>query len=137
MKFLIKKHFGKLIPVYNSDAERLKDCRLKEGEIYEVEIKKKRNVLYHRKWHSLANLYYDNQDIFTDYNKCWKWLVIESGFVEEVKTPKGIEIVRKSVSFDSMDDIEFHKLYQKTIDVICRTIDVEEKDLMNEIVEYM
>lgn len=137
MKFLVKKHFGKLIPVYNSDAEKLMDAKLKEGEIYEVEIKRKRNYEFHKKYFSLMNLCFDNQDVFDDFDDLRDYLNCKSGFYLRIPTPDGEMIKPKSISFSKMDDIEFENLYKKTIDSICKFIDIEEKDLMNEIVDYM
>ena len=138
MKFLVKKHFGKLIPVYNSDAERLKDARLKEGEVYEVEIKHKRNIDFHRKYFALINLCFDNQDTFEDFEDLREELIIKAGYFKEVPTlDNNTKKKALSISFANMDDIEFSDLYKKTIDAICKFIDVEAKDIMNEIVEFM
>ena len=137
MKFLVKKHFGKLIPVYNSDAKKLKDCKLKEGEIYEVEIKRKRNYEFHKKYFALINLCFDNQDFFTEFEDLREYLICKSGYYIKIPTPDGEMIKPKSISFAKMDDIEFNQLYNKTIDTICKFLKVENEDLMNEIVEYM
>ena len=137
MKFLVKKQFGKLIPVYNSDAEKLKDARLKEGLTYEVEIKRKRNIDFHRKYFALINLCFDNQDYFTEFEDLREYLICKAGFYTKIKTPDGEMIKPMSISFAKMDDIEFNNLYKRTIDAICKFIDVEEKDIMNEIVNFM
>jgi hypothetical protein len=137
MKFLVKKQFGKLIPVYNSDAEKLKACKLKEGEVYEVEIKKKRNYEFHKKYFALINLCYDNQDVFDEFDNLRDYLTCKSGFYIKITTPDGEMIKPKSISFANMDNIEFEQLYQKTIGAICKFIDVEEKDILDEIVNYM
>ena len=137
MKFLVKKQFGKLVPVYNSDAEALKAAKLKEGEVYEVEIKKKRNYQFHKKYFSLLNLCYDNQEQFESFDDLRAYLTCKAGYYKEVDTPKGKMILPLSISFAKMDEIEFEQLYSKTIDVICKFLDVEQDDLLAEIVEYM
>lgn len=137
MKFLVKKSFGKLIPVYNSDAEKLKECKLKEGEIYEVEIKRKRNYEFHKKYFALINLCFDNQEVFIEFDNLRDYLTCKSGYYLKIKTPDGLMIKPKSISFAKMDNIEFEQLYRATINTICNFIDVEERDLMNEIVDYM
>jgi hypothetical protein len=137
MKFLVKKQFGKLIPVYNSDAESLKDCKLKENEVYEVDIKRKRNIDFHRKMFALYNLCFDNQEVFDNIDDLRRYLTCKAGFYNRIKTPDGEMIAPKSIQFNKMDNIEFSKLYQATIDAICHFIDVEEADIMNEIVEFI
>lgn len=137
MKFLVKKHFGKLVPVYNSDADALKDAKLKDGEIFEVEIKKKRNYEFHKKYFALINLCFENQGTFDNLEDLRAFLTCKAGYYKRIETGSGEMILPLSISFSSMDEIEFNQLYHKTIDAICKFIDVEEKDLMNEIVNYI
>lgn len=137
MKLLVKKSFGKLVPVYNSDAEKLKECKLKEGEIYEVEIKRKRNYEFHKKYFALINLCFDNQEVFIEFDNLRDYLTCKSGYYTKIKTPDGEMIKPNSISFAKMDNIEFEQLYRDTINTICNFIDVTSDDLMNEIVDYM
>ena len=137
MKFLVKKHFGNLIPVYNSDLEALKSAKLKENDIYEVDIKRKRNYEFHKKYFALVNLCFDNQETFTEFEDLRNYLTMKAGYVKKIETGTGQMILPLSISFANMDNIEFEQLYQKTIDVICKFIDVDEKGIMNEIINYL
>ena len=137
MKLLVKKHFGKLVPLYNSDAEKLKECKLKEGETYEVEIKRKRNYDFHKKYFALVNMCFDNQEQFEELEHLRNYLTCKAGYFVKIPTPEGEMILHKSISFAKMDDIEFDQLYQKTIDVICKFLKVSEGDLLDEILNYM
>lgn len=137
MKILVKKQFGKLIPVYNSDGEALKDCKLKEGETYEVEIRKKRNPKFHRKYFALINLCYDNQSQFDSIDDLRDYITCKSGYYDRIPTPDGEMIKPKSIKFSKMDNIEFDKLYQATITTICKFLAVDEQVLLNEILEFM
>lgn len=137
MKLLVKKHLGKLIPVYDSDGENLKQCKLKEGSIYEVEIKKKRNYEFHKKYFALINLCYNNQDLFEEFEYLRDYLTCKSGYYSKIKTPDGEMIKPTSIKFSKMDNIKFDLLYQKTINSICNFIDVEEKEIFEELKNYM
>jgi len=137
MKFLVKKQFGKLIPVYNSDLEALKSAKLKENDIYEVDIKRKRNYEFHKKYFALVNLCFDNQETFTEFEDLRNYLTMKAGYVKKIETGTGQMILPLSISFAKMDNIEFEQLYQKTIDVICKFIDVDEKGIMSEIINYL
>ena len=137
MKFLVKKQFGKLIPVYNSDLEALKSAKLKENDIYEVDIKRKRNYEFHKKYFALINLCFDNQETFTEFEDLRNYLTMKAGYVKKIETGTGQMILPLSISFANMDNIEFEQLYQKTIDVICKFIDVDEKGIMNELINYL
>jgi hypothetical protein len=137
MKFFVKKTISGLIPVYNSDHEALKKCKLKLGEEYEVEIKKKRNYLFHKKYFALLNLCFENQDKFTELDDLRYYLTMKSGYVKKIDTGKGIMMVPKSISFSNMDEIQFEDLYQKTINTVCLFLEIEESDLLDEILNFM
>ena len=137
MKFFVKKTSSGLIPVYNSDYEALKECKLKLGDIYEVEIKRKRNYEFHKKYFALVNLCFENQDKFEDINDLRYYLTMKSGYVKKIDTGTGEMFIPKSISFSKMDNIQFDDLYQKTINTICIFLDIEESELLNEILNFM
>lgn len=137
MKFLVKKTLQGLIPVFNSDYEKLKESKLKIGEVYEVEIKKKRNYLFHKKYFALLNLAFDNQDHFELFDDLRDYLIVKSGYYRKITMPNGFEQIKpKSISFLNMDEIEFEALYQSTITVVCNFIGIEKEDLLNEILNF-
>jgi hypothetical protein len=137
MKFIVRRTLSGLTPVYNSDKESLMDCKLKLGEDYEVEIRKPRNYKFHKKYMALINLCFENQDRFTEIDDLRYYLTMKAGFVKKIDTGKGTMILPKSISFSKMDDIEFDKLYQKTILTVCDFLEIEEGDLLNEILNFM
>lgn len=137
MKFIVKKTSTGLIPVYNSDYEALKDCRLKIGEEYEVEIKKKRNYEFHKKFFALLNLCFENQVVFETLDDLRYYVIMKSGYVKKVETGSGIMHIPKSISFAKMDEIEFNKLYQNSIQVVCDLLGISEGDLLDEILNFM
>lgn len=137
MKFLVKKTISGLIPVFNSDHEKLKESKLKIGEVYEVDIKKKRNYEFHKKYFALINLCYENQEYFELFDDLRDYLTVKSGHYRKVLMPNGYEDIKpKSISFGSMDDIEFENLYQNTITQVCKLIGIEKEDLLNEILNF-
>ena len=137
MKLLVKKHLGKLVPLYGSDYDNLKAAKLKEGQTYEIEIKKPRNYEFHKKFFALLNLAYDNQDTFEDFKALRTYLTCKAGHYEQIETPNGFMIMPKSISFAKMDEVEFDGLYHSVINAICKFIDVEAKEIENEIVNYI
>lgn len=138
MKLLVKKEFGKLIPCFNSDYDNLKECKLKEGEIYEIEIKKKRNYEFHKKYFALINLCYDNQEHFELFDDLRDYLTIKCGYYRKIIMPSGYEQIKpKSISFANMDEIEFNDLYSKTIGEICKFLRTKEDLLIEMIDNYM
>jgi hypothetical protein len=137
MKFLVQKTPYGLQPVFNSDHEKLKESKLKIGEVYEVEIKKKRNYLFHKKFMALINLCHDNQEQFEFFDDTREYLTIKAGYYRKVEMPNGnIQVRAKSISFANMDEIEFDDLYQKVITAACNFIGIEKEDLLNEILNF-
>jgi hypothetical protein len=59
-----------------------------------------------------------------------------AGYGEFVDSDKGMVFVPKSVSFASMDNTEFERLYQDTITFICKKWVVDGTQL-SEIVNFM
>ena len=93
--------------------------KIKIGEIYENEIKKPRNYKFHRKFFALLKLVFENQDKYDNIKDLRVEIELKTGNYEEHLTLKGkIIYIPKSISFDKMDDIEFEKLYNKSIDII-------------------
>jgi hypothetical protein len=137
MKFLVQKTVYGLQPVFNSDYEKLKESKLKMGEVYEVEIKKKRNYEFHKKFFALINLCHENQDIFDYYDDTREYLTIKAGYYRKIMMPNGnIQVRAKSISFATMDEIEFEELYQRVITAACNFIGIEKEDLLNEILNF-
>lgn len=137
MKFLVKKTVYGLVPVFNSDHDKLKESKLKMGEVYEVEIKKKRNYEFLKKYMALINLCHENQEQFEMFDDTREYLTIKAGYYRKVEMPNGnIQVKPKSISFASMDDIEFDDLYQKVITAACKFIDISKEDLLNEILNF-
>ena len=125
-----------LVPLYDDDYEEKR--KLKIGEKYSVEIKKARNVRFHRLYFALINCAWEYlneaQSEFFHNNKTVfrKSLEVSAGHCDKVfsfKLKDWVDIP-KSISFDKMSEFEFRELYERVKDVIfntiLRTISVEE-----------
>jgi hypothetical protein len=137
MKFLVQKKGNVLIPMFNSDAEALKITKLKEGEVLEVDIVKKRNYEFHKKYFALVNLCFDNQETFETLDEMRFYLTIKSGFFKKIETGKGQMFMPKSISFAEMDETEFQDLYSKTLDCVCKFLNTTNENLLSELINYM
>lgn len=133
MKIFVKKTISGLVPCSRTEFDKLQEAKLKLGEFYEVEIKKKRNILFHRKYFALINICFDNQEIFESADELRYYIIMKAGFVKPIKTPTGIMYMPISINFASMDEIEFEKLYSASIDVVISLIGCTKEDLINEI----
>ncbi len=137
MKMLMMKQGLYLIPCFDSDAENLKACRLKNGETYQVEIKRPRNIDHHRKMFALYNLCFENQQTFECLEDMRYYLTCKAGYYKRVETLTGEMIIPKSISFAKMDQTEFNLLYKATLNAVCNFLDITEPVLLTELINFM
>ena len=116
---MLKSLDQSLIP--DDDHARAYLRRLKPGEPVLVSVRKPRNIRFHRKFWALLNLAFSNQDRYDDFEAFRKEVIMRAGFWEEHHHVTGaVSYTAKSISFASMDELEFHDLYQKSIDAIIK-----------------
>ena len=126
-----------LKPAYNQDHDNIKQCKFKIGETYEIEVKKPRNIKYHKKYFALLNLVYENQEYFTDFESFREYIIVKSGYYIKTITAKGEFYKAKSISFASMDNVEFEKLFDSTLDVvIAEFIPLSKEEIKQEIANF-
>ncbi len=126
---LLKTAQGAFVPLAEEDADAAK--RFKVGSVSKVDLKLMRNGDFHRKWWALAKIAFDawTETLPTDCEALpsldvfRKRLIMWAGFGEMLLVPDGrggyvVAEVAKSISFGSMDQVTFERLYSKTIDVV-------------------
>lgn len=93
--------------------------KMPAGEVYEIEIKRPRNLKFHRKAFALMQLAYENQENYTDFDKFRRALVIEAGYFDDLRLMDGTTIREaKSIAFGKMDEDEFGKVYTAILNTI-------------------
>lgn len=114
-----------LAPKYDSDREEFK--KLKRNSEVLVEIKKGRNIEFHKKYFALLKLTYDN---FPE----WLEDTLNVHSIEDLRTRIKIDlglyevshygnqsiIIPKSIAFDKMDETEFEKFYNMSVNHILK-----------------
>ena len=125
MKILCVVTENGLVPKYDSDREEF--SRLKRNTDVLVEVGKKRNYEFHKKFFALLKLTYDNfpermedklnvhsaEDLRTR-------LKIDLGLYEVSHYGNQSVIVPKSIAFDKMDETEFEKFYKMSVNHILK-----------------
>jgi hypothetical protein len=136
MKLHVIKTQTGLKPAYNSDYEVYSKIHL--NEVFEIEYKKPRNLLFHRKYFALMKLAFENQTDYRNLNDLRRDISIVAGYYDEVVNKVTGEVYKmpKSISFAQMDEIEFSELYEKTKDVICKWLGVADESIEEEIYQY-
>ncbi|WP_069677002.1 DUF1367 family protein [Formosa sp. Hel1_33_131] len=133
--FLVKQLNNTLKVAYNSDYDKIK--KLKVGEEYQCEVKQPRNLKFHRKFFSLINMLFDNQERYSNSDRMRKDLIIEAGFYDEWVDFQGvIQREAKSISFASMTEDDFSDLYSKVIDVIVQYFNFDKQDIIDNVEQY-
>ena len=131
-----------LMPAHESDLEAVK--KLPAHQPIRVKVTKIRNVDHHRKYFALLNYAFDVWEppplsyedmqracsfdimpaaIEKNFDRFRKDIAILSGFFDTTFRVNGDMVFEpKSISFASMDQDEFERLYDKTIDVILKHV---------------
>lgn len=110
---------GRLFPPDEQNTLKLREMGLAIGEIVHAKLTKPRNPRFHNLVHRLGQLCVQNIQGFESLtaHKAIKRLQYESGIGCEEMSANipgvGVATIRypKSLSFEDMDDIEFHELF--------------------------
>ena len=120
---------------YDSDSEKAKKIPLNEPFV--ITYTKKRNIKFHRKFFALMNMIFDNQEKYNSIEHLRKDLIIAAGYYDTRFNFEGVEILEaKSMSFSSMDEIEFSELYNRIIDVIVKYFNWDREDIIENVTKY-
>lgn len=136
MKIFVKKTLSGLVPASRTEFDKLQESKLKLGDFYEVEIKKKRNVKFHRKFFALLNICFENQEQFDSIEEFRAYLTMKSGFVKVVDTGNGQMFLPKSISFSKMDNTEFSEFYDRCFAQALMILDCTNEDLIEALNDF-
>jgi len=137
MKFYITKQLNNTLKAsHGSDYEKLK--KLKAGEEYQCEIKKPRNIKFHRMFFALVNMVFENQDNYLSVEDLRHDLTIEAGFYEEITNMFTGEVYRrpKSISFAKMDELEFSEFFTKFVNIVSVLVGVDNETIHENIQSF-
>ena len=136
MKLLVIKTPRGLLPVYDSDMDIY--SKIPMNEEFEIEYVKKRNLKFHKKYFALLKLAFENQQDYRLLEEMRRDLIITAGWYDEVVNLIDGEVLKvaKSISFSSMDEIEFSQLYEATKNVISKWLAIDNETIDNEIMQY-
>jgi len=126
--FFLKTAARTLMPATDHDAELLKHIKI--GQPTRLTFKRVRNYEYHKKYYALLNLAFDywlpdegNMVGEKNFDQFRYDIIILCGFYYQwIRLDGSTRVVAKSISFASMSEDEFEKLYAKTIDVIIKHV---------------
>lgn len=108
-------------------------AKIKIGQIVRAEVTKPRNLKFHRKYFALLNFAFDawepqtkeykGEPVQKNFDQFRRDVTILAGYYEASYNLKGeVRLTAKSISFASMDEDKFGKLYSATISVVLSRI---------------
>lgn len=111
--------------------------RFKVGEDYRTDVVKPRSYQHHKLCFALLNLTYENQERYSNFEDFRKAVAMAAGHTEELVTLHG-EIVRlpASLSYDSLDEVQFTQVFGAMMTVCAQILGVENPELEAEVSKY-
>ena len=107
------------------------------GEVAVLENKQPRNYKFHQKFFAVLNLTFQNQDLSDDMDVFREIVIIHAGYYNLIKLIDGSHIKRaKSISFASMDDLEFESLYNAVFNVCLHILGCRSEELEKELLKF-
>ena len=128
---LIKMPGGMFRPANESDAEIVE--KIANNRYVTADIKQVRNPAFHAKFFALLNFGYQyfepeaqiirGMEAVKNFDRFREDVTILAGHREAVVNIKNeVRYVAKSISFGSMDELEFNELYKTVFEVIWRLV---------------
>lgn len=138
MKVAVKNTASGLVPIYADDLDEKK--KLKLDEVYWAEIKKARNLQFHKKFFALIKIGHANTKTFQEdipLDAYRKWAIIKAGYCKMYKTPKGIFVDADSIAFENMDESKFQEVYNAVLEVIIKDIGANRETIERELLTFI
>lgn len=116
MKLFLVRQGSRLAPATADDEKKIETLR---GENwYKADIRKARNPGYHRRAFALIKLIFESQERYTSIEDLLVELKLQCGwYVEHVRHSGELIYVAKSIAFESMDQLQFERFYDRLVDV--------------------
>lgn len=131
------KRLTSLIPVDDEGKEALDG--IGQGELVKVKITKARNLKHHKKFFSMLQLVFQNQEKFPTLRHLLTAVKLEAGWYEDgpVDFRGRPQYLPKSISFAKMDQTEFDDFYVQAIAACCRLLPhLNAQDIEQEVLLY-
>jgi hypothetical protein len=124
-----------LIPADTESEELLR--KMPADKIMRLKYTMVRNAAFHRKGFSMLQAMFDMQEHFDQFEPFRKWIVMKSGYAKTYAAPNGYTLFEpESLSFGSMDQERFEKVYSAIIDTFLREFPRISKEELDTVLEY-
>lgn len=136
MDIFLTRSISGLVPADEEAKQAVK--RWKLGETLKCSVKKPRSYTNHKRYFALLTLTFENQDRYLSFEHFRKAVQIAAGHVDELITLEGeVTFIPKSIAYDSLDEMEFSKVFGETMTVCAKILgNLELRELENEVSRY-
>lgn len=91
----------------------------KTGDAFEIKSSKTRNYLFLRKYFGMLNIAFQNQEQYPTVKRLREAVQVQAGYCETIYYLDGTTALKAmSISFGSMKQEEFEKLYSDVLNII-------------------
>lgn len=109
--------------------------RIAVGELVQADVRRPRNVKYHRKFFALCHLVFDASGQWESVEHLLTDLKFHLRHVESFRLHDGRQVdVPASISFAAMDDVEFSRFFDRAIRALCELTGGIQEDALREAV---
>lgn len=90
-----------------------------QGELVSIEVKRPRNVQFHRKFMAMLSIILANQDYYKSMEDLLDVAKLAVGHCHTIRTKQGAVTIPSSISFAAMDDAGFQEFYDRVVVWVC------------------
>lgn len=119
MKFMAVKHLGSLRPTDSAGEDALR--KLGQGQLVEIELRRPRNVRFHRMYWALVTLVWEqlDEERYPTAEDLHAAIKIAAGLRTRIELPDGtIGFIPGSIAFHKMTEDDFAAFFDR----VCRLI---------------
>lgn len=121
-KLYLKRSLSGFIPADEASSELMR--KYKVGEAYRAEMVRPRDGVAHRRYWALINIVLQNTEQFKSAELLHQYLKIRAGHCTPVvnKSTGEVYLIPASISYSTLDEVEFQKVWRAVVDVVCEEI---------------
>ena len=122
-----------LVPIDDASVKSIQ--KLSIGSDIFAEFKPRRNMKFHKKYFALLNAVILNQKHFKSVDNLHEAVKYRAGYCETIFGLNGESFIKtKSISFHTMDGMEFESFYSVAIDVC---IELTDEEAVEQIIRFL
>jgi hypothetical protein len=134
IKVVMRVQPGGLMAVNAAEASKLDDML---GREVQATISQPRNLKFHRKFFAMLHTAQHMADVNLNAEQWRKLVLTGAGYCTFHEIGSRMIAIPKSISFGSMDETEFAKLYSDCLDFICANYVDERPESLDAMLSFM